>query len=498
LSRLVKATLQQEVIVADQYNEIPEEDRKKADAFFAKARTVGGTGNYEFAIEMYAQGLMIDPENTDAHIDLRDISLKRKASGGKAMGFFEARKHSTNNKDDKLNMVNAEKLLAYDPGNTDYMQSLLQNAHKAGYFDTVMWIGPILQKANADCPKPSFSKFIVLKDVYKSLAMDSATPPRIRAELLKRATNACHFAAKMKPDDMDLQTELKNLGALHTQVEGNYDSGGSFRDSIANRDEQEKLQAQDKGVQELGVMGKLINDAEAQYRADPTEPGKMLRLVEMLEKTEHPEYEGRAIDLLTEWYQRTKQFRFRKRIGEINMRQWRRMEQSQKEMLAANPKDEQLLNDYKQFQNDKNEFELTEFNLWAENYPTDMTFRFRAAERLFALGRHEESIPLLQNAEADAKYRNRARLLQGEAFYELKFYDEAIDTLDGLIRDYQLKGDDISKEMHYWSGRAHEDRGDAEVAIKLYSAIVRMEFNYKDVQGRIKKLRAGLGGNAAS
>src|SRR4051812_8788154 len=103
-----KSNLQQEVIVADQYNEISDEDRKKADAFFKSARTVGGTGNYDYAIEMYTQGLMIDPENTDAHIDLRDISMKRKASGGKAMGFFDARKHSTNNKDDKLNMVNAE------------------------------------------------------------------------------------------------------------------------------------------------------------------------------------------------------------------------------------------------------------------------------------------------------------------------------------------------------------------------------------------------------
>jgi tetratricopeptide (TPR) repeat protein len=495
---VARQLLQQEVTVADKYNEINPEDRKKADAFFQRARTVGGTGNFDFAIEMFTQGLMLDPENVDAHIDLRDISMKRKASGGKAMGFFDARKHSTNNRDDKLNMVNAEKLLGYDPGNTDYMQALLQNAHKAGYFDTVMWIGPIFQKANADSKKPEFSKFVVLKDVYKSLAMDTATPPRIRAELLKRATNACHFAAKMKPDEMDLQTELKNLGALHTQVEGNYDSGGSFQDSIKDKDEQEKLQAQDKGVQEIGVMGKLINDAEAQYRANPEEPGKMLRLVEMLEKTEHPEYEGRAIDLLTEWFDRTKQFRFRKRIGEINMRQWRRMEQSQKEMVAKNPTDEQLKKDFHQFQDDKNEFELSEFNLWAENYPTDMTFKFRAAERMFALKRYEESIPLLQNAEADAKYRIRARLLQGQAFYQLKFYDEAVDTLDSLIRDYQMKGDDVSKEMHYWSGRAHEDRGDAEVAIKLYSAIVRMEFNYRDAQGRIKKLRAGLGGNAAT
>jgi len=125
-----------------------------------------------------------------------------------------------------------------------------------------------------------------------------------------------------------------------------------------------------------------------------------------------------------------------------------------------------------------------------------MTFKFQAAQRMFALGQFEESIPFFQQAEADAKFRNQARILLGRAFYELKFYDEAIDTLDGLVKEYQNRGDDNSKQMHYWAARAHEDRGDAEVAIKLYSAIVRMEFNFKDVQQRIKKLRGNLGGNA--
>lgn len=478
------------------YQEISVDDQKKAAAFFQKARTVGATGNFDFAIEMYYQGLLIDPENLDAHHELREISMKRKASGGKAMGFFDARKHSTSNKDDKLNLVNAEKLLAYDPGNTDFMQAMLQNAHKAGFYDTVMWIGPLFQKANADSKKPDFHKFIVLKDVYKSMAQDVATPPRLKAELLQRATNACHYAAKMRPDEMDLQTELKNLGALHTQFAGNYTGSGSFRDSIKDREGQEKLQAQDKDVSDIGVMGKLIQAAEKEYKADPNEPGKLLKLVDALEKTEDPEYEGKAIELLTEWFNKTKQFRFRKRIGEINMRQWRRMEQGQKEYVAQNPKDEQARADFEAFHKDQWAFELSEYQLWAENYPTDSTFKFEAAKRMYHLGMYNDAIPMFQQAEADAKYRTQARIFLGLSFYKLEFLDEACDTLDTLIKEYPTKGDDWSKQMHYWAGRAHEDRGDVEPAIRLYSAIVRMEFNYMDVQSRIKKLRALGGGNA--
>jgi hypothetical protein len=480
--------------VAEKYQEISDDEQKKAAVFFDKARNVGATGQYEFAIEMYIQGLTIDPENVQAHQELRDISLKRKVSGGKAMGMFS--KPSVNNKDDKLNMLNAEKILAYDPGSTDYMETIFQNAHKGGFFDTVMWMGPILQKANAESKKPDINKYVVLKDIYKSLARDTATPPRVKPELWRRASDACQLAVNIKPHEMDLTTELKNLSAEYTASVGKYDQGGSFRDSIKDREGQEKLQAQDKGVQELGVMGKLIQAAEVEYKADPNEPGKLLKLVDTLEKTEHPDYESRAIELLQEWHAKTKQFRFRKRQGEIQMRQLRRMEQSAKESFAANPTDAEAKTRYEETLNYKNEFELKEYQLWAENYPTDMTFKFEAAKRMFALKQYEAAIPFFQQAENDAKFRTRARILLGRAFYQLQFYDEAIDTLDGLVKEYQIKGDDASKEMHYWAARAHEDRGDAEVAIKLYSALVRMEFNFKDVQKRIKALRAGLGGNA--
>ena len=75
--------------IPEGYRQIPEEDQKKATAFFAKGQTVAGTGNYDYAIEMYVQGLNMDPEATDAHQILRDFSMKRKASGGKPMGMRE-------------------------------------------------------------------------------------------------------------------------------------------------------------------------------------------------------------------------------------------------------------------------------------------------------------------------------------------------------------------------------------------------------------------------
>src|SRR3954462_12404092 len=107
--------------VAAKYREIPEEDRKKAAAFFAQGKKVSDTGNYDYAIEMYMQGLAIDPDAQDAHQALRDVSLRRKAQGGKPIGMLAALGLKRGTKDDKQDMLNAEKLLANDPGNTDHM-----------------------------------------------------------------------------------------------------------------------------------------------------------------------------------------------------------------------------------------------------------------------------------------------------------------------------------------------------------------------------------------
>src|SRR6266513_3198747 len=308
------------------YRDIPEADQKKAQVFFEHARTAAGTGNYEYAIEMMLQGLGVDPDARAAHQALRDISLKRKASGGKDLGMMEKMKLRRPTKDDRENMLNSEKLLSYDPGNCENMVTLIQNAHKAGFYDTVMWIGPILLRANAYSKKPDGSKFIILKDIYKDLRQ------------WKAATEACHYALRMDEFNMDLQTELKNLGAQDTMDEGNYLKGGSFRESLTKQEEQDRLIQESKDVQSNENLFKSIADADAAYKADPVD-GKLLRLVELLEKTEDVEHENREMELLEAAHKRTKQFRFRQRVGKIQMAQMQRQERMLRKAAASNPND---------------------------------------------------------------------------------------------------------------------------------------------------------------
>ena len=482
------------------YKEIPEEDRKKADVFFAQGAKVAGTGNYDYAIEMYLQGLAIDPDSKSAHQSLRDISMKRKASGGKDLGIFEKMKlKSAKTRDDLEAMLKAERLLSYDPGNTDNMLRLIKSAHKAGFYDTVLWMGPILQKANGDSGRhEDAGKYLALRDIYVDL------------KLWKPATDACQRALNMRPDDMELQRIVKDLGAMDTMKKGNYLEMGSFRDSIKDMGAQRKLIEQDMDIRDQDVLMRQIKDAEAEYQADPTEAGKLTKLVDALVRSEMMEHENRAIELLQEWYEKTKQFRFRLTMGKIKISQLRRQDRAELSRLrklskvAQESKDPKAIEEYntavaqyKQFQKERNQEELKEFQLFAENYPTDMIYHYESGVRLFALDHPNEAIALFQHSRSDPKLRVDASTYLGRAFMACGFGEEAVETLKGTIDEYELRGDARSKELFYWYGNALELKGDAATALKTYSQLVQWDFNYRDVQARIKRLRGAVPGPAA-
>ena len=234
---------------------------------------------------------------------------------------------------------------------------------------------------------------------------------------------------------------------------GNYESGGSFRDSIKDMDSQRKLIDEDRNVTTEDVMGRIIGGAEAQYKADPNEPGKLMKLVDSLMKTESTEHENRAIELLEEWFTRTKQFRFRMNIGQIRMKQLDRAERALKDELAANPTDAELKQRHSEFRRNRVEKELAEYLLWSDNYPTESRYKFAVGRRLFELGQFDEAIPMFQQVRMDPKYRVEAGALLGRAFLDAGFVDESVDTMRGITEEYQVRGDDKSKEIFYWYAR---------------------------------------------
>ena len=246
----------------------------------------------------------------------------------------------------------------------------------------------------------------------------------------------------------------------------------------------------DSDVRTMDMMSRLLTDAEAEHNAEPHDAGKLMKYVEVLVKTEQPDYENKAIDLLTEAYDRTKSFRFRQNVGKIRMAQMNRMERSLRQAVQSNPQDADAKQQYAEFVQEKLREELAEYRQWVEAYPTDTPSKWEVAKRLVALQEFGEAIPALQQMRSDPKYRTDAGIELGKAFLSAGFADEAVDTLAAVIGEHATKGDKRSVEMTYWYGRSLEDKKDVAAALKAYSQVAQWDFNYRDTQARIKKLRA--------
>ena len=464
------------------YQDIPEEDRRKAQVFFDRGKTVADTGNFEYAIEMYIQGLSVDPENVEAHQALREIALKRKASGGKDMGMFDKMKLQKP-KDDKASMLYFEKLLAYSPGDTDRMLGVLQNAQKAGFYETVLWVGPILLRANADQKKSDFKVYIALADVYAAI------------DRFHLASEAANYALAMRPDDMELGQRMKNYAAEATMKEGNYGVAKSFRESVRDKDLQDKLLEDEKDVHTVDALERAIMEAEVAWKAAPEDQSKFTKFIDALRRPELDKFDDHAAALLEENYQKNHQFKWRQRIGEIRMAKLGRKERELRAEAERNkdtPEGPELLQQLKDFRLTKVKEELAEYNLVLEHYPTDSSALYQVALRTFQLGQFQESISSFQKVRSDPKYRTAASILLGQAFLLAGYTDEAVDTLKAVIDEYPNRGDERSMEMFYWYARALEAAGDKPAAIKAYSQVAQWNFSYRDVQTRIKALRDAL------
>jgi len=472
--------------------EVSEKDKNKAKKWFEHARTVADTRNYDYAIECYINGLAVWPEAVDeGHKPLRAVAFARLGAGKKKPGLFETLKYSTSGKDPLQNMLNAERLLAKDPHNLTYMEAFLKNAFRAGCEQTCLWFGPVFLEEAVSASKPQPSKLTTIREVFDQIGdrfhQRGQLPEAVQAYEL--AVKALEALMRLRPDDNDLRDLLRDQSGKLTIVKGKFEAG-DFRESLRDADKQKELYDRDRLVQAEQRLDQLIENARRDLQANPNEPGKVFGLVDLLLKRGREEDENEAIKILLDAYERTKVYQFKMRADDIRIRQ---MTRQARELL--NRGDRQAAKEHIRKQL---EFEIEVFRERVGQYPTDTRLKFELGKRLFQARAYDDAVPVLQQARSDPKNRTACQLLIAQCFFHKGYHEQAVDLLKEAIEQYEAAGDETSKELHYWLGRAYEASGQIEPAVKTYGQIIQWDYNYKDVRQRLENLRAQRKGTGNS
>lgn len=441
----------------------------KGKAFFERAEEVAATGNWDFAIEMYIEGIRREPGNVErGHQPLREVSLKRKAQGGKGPGIFEQMKRR-GGKDPVESLAGAEYLLAKEPGSTAFMEQVLKAARAAEQPKVAVWIANILLEAQRCAKKPSKRILLVLIAAFSDV------------EEYASAIGACEMARQLTPDDPKLHEALQDLSAKYTIKKGKYDQEGDFTRSVKDLEAQKELTRGDALAQDEQYLLRQVDRARKDYLETPTVAGKISALVDALLKFEDASYENEAIDILAKAHKDTGAYQFKARIGDVKIRQmtrrYRKLEADGDTAAARRHAGEQLA------------FELAEYAERVANYPTDLALKYEMGRRQFLAGQYDEAIGSLQQAQRDPRRHVTAMNYLGQAFTRKGkgWYREAAETYERVLEA------DISeervKDIRYNLGCVLEKMDDLARAQDEFSRVAQIDYNYKDVRERLEGIR---------
>jgi len=459
--------------------EINDQSLAKAKAFFDRARRVAQSGNFDYAIEMFLDGLRHAPDALeDGHLPLCEVALQRQGKGGKKPSMVERMKHMRG-KTPLEQMLNAEYLFARDPEHLPYAEAMLRAAVAGDYKHAAGWLANLIFQTNNAAERPSVQTYILLKDSYAAIGQ------------FDKALAACQRASKLRPNDADLATEFKNLSAELTMVRGKYDGEGDFRTSIKDREEQEKLHQQSSVVKTVDYRVKAVEDGRKKLAETPNLPKNIFDLASALSDMQSEDAENEAIALLESAYSNKKDFSFKQRAGLLRLKQFRRKIRQANSALEANPNDGQAKAKLAELNAQMSSTELEHYRMCMENYPTDLTAKYEYGVRLVRNKEYNEAIPLFQEAQKDPRRKMSSMNQIGVCFFLKGWFADAIDVLTRAIDAHQLKDDAIAKELRYNLARAHEENSDTEKALDIYRRIAQTDFSYKDVSKRVDKLRGG-------
>ena len=458
--------------------ETPAQQLEKAKVFFVRAEEVASTGQYDYAIDMYIEGLRRYPDALEeGHLALRQVALQRQAKGGKKPSMLDKIKRSSKAKDPVEEMLNQEWLFARDPDNVSYVEAFLKAATAAGAKRTCDWLADMVLQVNISSPKPSFSIFITLKDSYRA------------AGEFEKAIKVLHYAMKLKPNDLELADELKNLSAEQVMKKGKYDQNGDFRHSIKDKEGQEKLQAQEAVVKTDDYKVLALKAAREAAEKNPTVT-TITKLADAMVETGGDVNFNQAISMLEEKYVQTMEFAYKRHSNELKIKYLQRFGRQARAALEEHPTDQAIRAKYEKITSDLARIELDHYKMCVQQYPTDGKMKYEYGNRLMRAKMFDEAIPMLQEAQKDPRHRFLAMDKMGLCFFLKGWFSDAADIFRQAIDSYEIKDDATAKELRYNLARSLEEQGQTEEALELYRKLAQMDFGFKDVRARVDKLRS--------
>jgi tetratricopeptide (TPR) repeat protein len=444
--------------------------------FYDKSVEAMRRENYDYAIELLTQLIKKEPQCWEARMKLRETAMAKQSKGKsffkKVMntagsGAHLAKAQMAMAGEPLEALAEAEIILLSDPVNVMALKISAEAALRLEFIQTARLT---LQRVHQLAPEDREAN-ARLANLY----CDLGSP-----ELAEQV-----YAVLMRhhPNDQELQMEAKNIAARRTLDQGGYENahaeGGTFRKLLKDVDQAERLERESRMVKDEATMATLLAEYEQRLENEP-ENVKLICNIAELHAESGDFYRSLQYYNLLDDIEGAKDAKIRRDIFLVAVKCF---DQAIEDLDRNLPDYAETRAKYEQ---ERDEFIMTDCKDRVEHYPTDMGLRYEYGELLFGAGRVQEAIAQLQRSQANPHYKIKGQLLISKCFSALGMKDLAVTGLQEAVNEKSVM-DQEKKELIYTLGVVLEEMARYDEAIEQFKQIFAIDINYLDVAKRVEE-----------
>ena len=459
-----------------------------ADNFFKKAdQVLKKKGGLDYAIEMFQQGLAIDPDRLEERKKLRGVSIRRcMDSGANTLGGARVKIKNTLligsikklglRKQFEEQIVALEKFLAEAPQNIDANMSLARAFEHTARWPSALWAYTTVAEVDQQNA-----------DAYKSLG-------RIYAEHendVERAIQCWERVREARPEDQEAGKAIRDLSAaaMIQRADARRGEGdGSFRDLLKDEDESSKLEKKQALIRTSDDAVSVIELKKEDIQNNPTnsrlwrELGDLyLQHMKDFDEAGNCYEKAREIDphdlFVTEKLQTLREKQIEDKVLALETQ------------AQASPDDAALQQQLAELYKERDVFMLEEYKRRVEAHPTDYGLKYKYGALLKEAERHDEAIGQFQQSRKDPKYAMRSNHSIGQSFFAKGLFDLAIKEFNSALSAVADPDSEDSKGIRYNLAIAYEAKGDMQKALEYFEEIMSLDIVYRDASQKVDEIR---------
>ncbi|MGE3164347.1 MAG: tetratricopeptide repeat protein [Planctomycetota bacterium] len=457
-----------------------------ADSFFTKAELAIKKRNYDYAIELFLQGLEIDPDRLEERKKLRATAVRRvQEAGGNTMGggAFKLKRLGALGKVKKLGMtkdfekqiLELEKILRDAPQNVDLNMDLANAFIQSGRLESAIWgYTCVLEVAPTNVE--------ALKHLGRLYEKQTD---------FERAIQCWERVRQADPSDQEAGKAVRDLAAstMMKRADARRQSGGdgSFRDLLKDSDESGKLEQKQKII-------RTSDDAMAAIELKAEEVARTPGNTRLMRELGDLYVKAKKFDEARTVYQQALQvdpqdMYTQERLGTLEERQIQAGIEDLRTAMVNSPDDAEIKRRVAEAEKKYNDFMLTELPRRVAAHPTDYSLKASLGRLYQKNSRFDEAIQQYQQSGKDPKFAIESNYRIGQCFFAKKLYDLAIKQYNTALGGVSEADSPLAKNLRYDLATAHLGKGERDKALEYFEEVMSVDIGFRDVSRKVDEIR---------